>query len=87
MLEYIWTANLLLDDILLKVVQGRGSTHFICYLLRNDEMDNFAEQEESVATRYCIKASGSKECRLHASSAEVWCSKFSIDFLIKSSIF
>jgi len=48
MLEYIWTANLLLDDILLKVVQGRGSTHFICYLLRNDEMDNFAEQEESV---------------------------------------
>jgi hypothetical protein len=50
-----------LDDILLKVVQGRDGTHFICYMMRNDEMDNFAEQEESMATRFCVKVSGSTE--------------------------
>jgi len=49
-------------------------------------MDNFAEQEESVATRYCIKVSGDKEDGLMPASAEVKCFKFSVDLLIKYAV-
>jgi len=49
----------------------------------NDEMDNFAEKEDSVAIKCCIKVSGDKEDGLMPASAEVKCFKFSVDFLIK----
>jgi len=40
-------------------------------MMRNDEMDNFAEKEESVATRYCIEVSGSKSVDCVSAPAEV----------------
>ena len=46
-------------------------------------MDNFAEKEDSVAIKCCIKVSGDKEDGLMPASAEVKCFKFSVAFLIK----
>ena len=69
-------------------MQGWGRLHLLHDARGNDEINSFAEQEERVATKCCIKVNGSKECiDCMPAPAEVWCSKFSVDFLIKSSIF
>jgi hypothetical protein len=52
----------------------------------NDEMDNFAEKEDSVAIKCCIMVRGDKEDGLIPASAEVKCFNFSVDLLIKYAV-